>query len=56
MSEDLRAEIERLKAEIAVLKTKPERGALSLKVSGKKRRIVGLRHGPVFRHLVQGAS
>ena len=36
MSEDLRAEIERLKAENAALKTKPERaGTLSLKVSEK---------------------
>jgi len=34
MSEDLRAEIERLKAENAALKAKPER-ALSLKVSEK---------------------
>jgi hypothetical protein len=35
MSEDLRAEIERLKAENAALKAKPERGTLSLKVSEK---------------------
>jgi len=35
MSEDLRAEIERLKAENAALKAKTERGALSLKVSEK---------------------
>ena len=35
MSEELRAEIERLKAENAALKTKTERGKLSLKVSEK---------------------
>ena len=35
MSEDLRAEIERLKAENAALKAKTERGGLSLKVSEK---------------------
>ena len=35
MSEDLRAEIERLKAENAALKAKSERGTLSLKVSEK---------------------
>ena len=35
MSEELRAEIERLKAENDALKTKTERGTLSLKVSEK---------------------
>ncbi len=35
MAEDLRAEIERLKAENASLKTKPERGTLTMKVSEK---------------------
>lgn len=35
MSEDLKAEIERLKAENAALKTKPKAGALSMKVSEK---------------------
>ncbi len=35
MSDDLKAEIERLKAENAVLKTKPSRGTLSMKVSEK---------------------
>jgi len=35
MGDDLRAEIERLKAENAALKTKPERGTLSMKVSEK---------------------
>jgi hypothetical protein len=35
MSEELRAEIERLKAENDALKTKAERGTLSLKVSEK---------------------
>lgn len=36
MSDDLKAEIERLKAENAVLKTnKPPRGTLSMKVSEK---------------------
>ena len=35
MSEDMKAEIERLKAENAALKTKPDRGTLSMKVSEK---------------------
>jgi hypothetical protein len=35
MSDELRAEIERLRAENAALKTKTERGTLSLKVSEK---------------------
>lgn len=35
MSEDLKAEIERLKAENANLKNKPPRGTLSMKVSEK---------------------
>jgi hypothetical protein len=35
MSDDLKAEIERLKAENAALKTKPKAGTLSMKVSEK---------------------
>ncbi len=35
MSDDLKAEIERLKAENAALKTKPKAGVLSMKVSEK---------------------
>lgn len=35
MSEDMKAELERLRAENAALKNKPERGTLSLKVSEK---------------------
>lgn len=35
MSEDLKAEIERLKAENSALKNKPARGTLSMKVSEK---------------------
>ena len=35
MSDDLKAEIERLKAENEALKKKPERGTLSMKVSEK---------------------
>lgn len=35
MSEDLKAEIERLKAENEALKSKPARGTLSMKVSEK---------------------
>ncbi len=35
MAEDLRAEIERLKAENASLKNKPARGVLTMKVSEK---------------------
>ncbi len=35
MSEDLKAQIERLKAENEALKRKPERGTLSMKVSEK---------------------
>jgi hypothetical protein len=35
MSEDLKAELERLKAENAALKNKPSRGTLSMKVSEK---------------------
>lgn len=35
MSDDLKAEIERLKAENASLKNKPARGTLSMKVSEK---------------------
>jgi hypothetical protein len=35
MSDEMKAEIERLKAENAALKTKPARGTLSLKVSQK---------------------
>jgi len=35
MSEDMKAELERLKAENAALKNKPNRGTLSMKVSEK---------------------
>ncbi len=35
MSDDLKAEIERLKAENAALKTRPKAGTLSMKVSEK---------------------
>lgn len=35
MSEDMKAELERLRAENQALKTKPERGTLSMKVSEK---------------------
>lgn len=35
MSDDLKAEIERLKAENAALKTKPKSGTLTMKVSEK---------------------
>jgi hypothetical protein len=35
MSDDLKAEIERLKAENAALKSKPKAGTLSMKVSEK---------------------
>jgi hypothetical protein len=35
MSEDMKAELERLKAENAALKAKPARGAISMKVSEK---------------------
>ncbi len=35
MSEDLKLEIEKLRAENAALKTKPDRGTMSMKVSEK---------------------